>query len=62
MLMQAEANQSGGGLKSIFSSLVIVIALVISFLLYFFVLGDSSHFTEGGTIMPTTLLPATIWV
>lgn len=41
------SQSSGGGLKSIFSSLVIVIALVISFLLYFFVLGDGSHF-EGG--------------
>lgn len=43
----AGSQPSGGGLKSIFSSLVIVIALVISFLLYFFVLGDGSHF-EGG--------------
>lgn len=40
-------KSSGGGLKSIFSALVIVIAVLISILLYIFVLGDGSHF-EGG--------------
>ena len=40
-------KSSGGGLKSIFSALVIVIAVIVSILVYIFVLGDGSHF-EGG--------------
>lgn len=42
----AGSSSSGGSLKSIFSSLVIVIALAVSFVLYYFVLGAPSHF-EG---------------
>lgn len=45
----AGSSTSGGSLKSIFSSLVILIALVVSFLLYYFVLGDPSHF-EGNDV------------
>lgn len=45
--VNATASGSGNGLKSIFAALVIVIALIVSFLLYFFVLGHPSHFENG---------------
>lgn len=47
--VNATGSGSGNTLKSIFSSLVIVIALIISFLIFFYVLGDPKHFEEGNT-------------